>query len=327
MNCGSHWKIGVVAAALILSVTGQGVCFPLIVKDDRNKDIEITARPQRIISLAPTNTELLFSLGLEKEIVGVTSFCDYPEAAKQKEKVGGFLEVNAERIVALKPDVILAFGTMQLPIAEALEKRGLIVFWLYPRTVNDIMDSFERVGRLTGAEQQARRLRDAVEKDISELRKTLAASNKQSPTVFRVMDFNRPATIGKESFQTDLFSLAGGKNAFPAEGKDYVEMDESELIKRDPTFILVCGDDEKALKEQLKKSPVYKNLTAVRNDAIVVMPCELTCRPGPRIGLMARRLAHALHPEIPELSSEAVSAGTPARARSRANGGCGCSSE
>ncbi|HEX9020489.1 MAG TPA: helical backbone metal receptor, partial [Nitrospirota bacterium] len=155
------------AVLMIAGAAGRGVCFPVKVADDRKKAIEIPEQPRRIISLAPTNTELLFALGLEKKIIGVTSYCDYPEAARRKEIVGGFADVDVEKIVALHPDVILAFGAMQLPAVEELERRGQRVFWIYPHTVADILDSFERIGMITGAVQEARQLRNALEKKIA----------------------------------------------------------------------------------------------------------------------------------------------------------------
>jgi iron complex transport system substrate-binding protein len=296
MTSTSAWRMLALVVFILGSFCAEGLSFPVMEKDDRNKEIVLSTRPLRIISLAPTNTELLFALGLDKEIVGVTQYCNYPEAARKKEKVGGFINFDLERIRALQPDLILAFGTMQLPVVEAMEKSGFRVFWIYPHTVDDILASFERVGRLTGAVQEARQLRAAVEREVIDLRKEFSAlPESKRPTVLRVMSLNQPATIGAESFQTDLFRLAGGRNAFPAAGQDYFELDAQELIMGDPAVVLVCGNDEKSLKQKIKGSPLYGNLPAVKKDAVLVMPCELTCRPGPRIAETARRLARYLH--------------------------------
>jgi iron complex transport system substrate-binding protein len=292
----TYW-IAILACLMIGAICAQGICFPVKEVDDRKKVIQVPAKPGRIISLGPTPTELLFALGLEKEIVGVSRYCDYPEAAKKKEKVGGFVDVDIERIVALRPDLIVAFGTLQLPIVEALEKRGLTVFWIYPNSVNDILDSFTRVGRISGAVREAGELRTSVEKELAALRSVIGNIREEDrPSVFRVMSFNTRATIGADSFQTELFSLAGGRNAFPAPGKDYIELDALELSKGDPGAVLVCGEDEKGLKQKMTDSPLYKDIAAVKNGSVLVMPCELTCRPGPRIAEAARRLARLLHP-------------------------------
>ena len=299
VNMRSFYMVLFLVVVMMAGLCGQSIGFPLKAIDDRNKEIEFSTRPLRIVSLAPTNTELLYALGLEQEIVGVTSYCDYPAAAKNKEKVGGFAKFDIDKICALKPDLILAFGTIQLPTVEALEQRGQKVFWIYPHTMKDILNSFERVGAITGATQEARLLRVAVEKEMSALQNMLGAiyADKR-PSIYRVMGFNPPATIGAVSFQTDIFNLAGGKNAFPDAGKDFFELDAQELIKRDPDVILVCGDDEKEWKQKLKDSPVYGKLTAVRKDAILVIPCDLTCKPGPRVAELARRIALYLYPAL-----------------------------
>ncbi len=283
---------------IVAALGGQAIGFPLTAVDDRKKEIVIPAKPGRIISLVPTHTELLFALGLDKEIVGVTRYCDYPPAVATKEKVAGFIDVDADRIVALKPDLILAFGTMQLPAVAELEKRGLRVFWVYPRSVNEVLDSFERVGKITGREQEARQLRASVEREVTALRKQFAGlSDEKRPRVFRVMSMNTAATIGADNFQTDLFAVAGGRNAFASSGKDYFEMDAEALRKGDPEVMLICGDDEQGLKQKLRESALYGSLTAVKKGSILVMPCELTCRPGPRIAVAAKRLAEDLHPK------------------------------
>lgn len=291
------------ALFLVVFITGglcgQATCFPLKATDDRKKEIELPTRPGRIISLVPTHTELLFALGLEKEIVGVSRYCDYPAAARKKEQVGGFIDVDMEKIVALRPDLILAFGTMQLPVVEALEKRGLRVFWIYPHNVQEVLESFTRVGRITGAVREAAELRTSVEKDLESLRKALGnIPDEKRPTVFRVMSFNTRATVGRDSFQTDLFYVAGGRNTFPAPGKDYFELDAEQLAKGDPTVVLVCGNDEQGLKQQMKDNPLYKDLPAVMKGSVLVLPCEFTCRPGPRIAETARKIARYLYPEL-----------------------------
>jgi len=291
-------KTGFLMVVMLAGVYSQGICFPLTAKDDRGKEIEFKERPRRIVSLVPTQTELLFSLGLGKEVVGVTTYCNYPEAAKHKEEIGGFAEFDVEKICALKPDLILSFGTIQSPVTEELEKRGLKVFWMYPHTVNEILGSIERVGEITGTIREARQLRESVEKEINSLRKALGSiPDEKRPSVYRVMTIDPPATIGAESFQSDLFYLAGGKNAFADVKKDYFQLDAKELISRNPDLIIICGTDETGSKQKLKYSPVYKDMVAVKNDSILVIPCDLICRPGPRVAETAARIARSLHRE------------------------------
>ena len=289
---------GFLVAVILAGVSSQAFCFPIKAKDDRGKEFEFAEPPRRIVSLVPTQTELLFSLGLEEETVGVTSYCSYPQAAGNKEKVGGFAEFDIKKIIALNPDLILAFGSVQLPAVEALEKKGKKVFWIYPHTVSDILASIERVGEITGKVQEGKRLRDAAERKAAALRSAAGAiPDEKRPSIFRVMGMNPPATIGADSFQSDVFYLAGGKNAFADVKKDYFEVDANELLKRNPDVIIICGDDEKTARQSLLESPVYNKLTAVKNGSMLVIPCELICRPGQRVIETAERIARYLHPD------------------------------
>jgi iron complex transport system substrate-binding protein len=289
---------GFLVAVIMAGVCSQGLCFPVTAKDDRGKEFMFKEVPRRIVSLVPTQTELLYSLGLEQAVVGVTTFCDYPETARQKEKIGGFAEFDLDRISALKPDLILSFGSVQREVIEELEKRDLKVFWMYPHTMNEILDSFERVGEITGKKQEAKKLRESVEKEINALRTALGTiPDQKRPTVFRVMGIDPPATIGAGSFQSDVFYLAGGKNAFADVKKDYFRLDPQELLRRDPDLVVVCGDNEVEARRNLRDNPVFKNLTAVKNGSILVIPCDLICRPGPRVAETAGKIARSLHPE------------------------------
>jgi iron complex transport system substrate-binding protein len=284
-----------IAALMTVCTAGQALSFPVTVMDDRGKEITLAEKPRRIVSMAPTHTELLFLLGLEKEVTGVTSYCTYPEQAKQKKRIGGFAEFDIEKIMAADPDLVLSLGTIQLPAVKELEKRGKKVFWIYPRTVNGILASFEQVGRLTGKEQEARQIRKSAEKRIKAIRTASGDNDGKRSSIYRVMGVNPPATIGAESFQSDVFFLAGGRNAFADVKKDFFEVDPRDLIKRDPDVIVICGDDEKAARRKLSGDPTYAALTAVKNGSVLVIPCDLTCRPGPRVVELIERLALGVH--------------------------------
>ena len=256
--------------------------------------------PQRIVSLAPSNTEILFALGLGDKVVGVTSYCNYPEEAKEKEIIDGFLNPDLEKVIALKPDLILAYSTLQKPLVSKLEERGQTVFWFYTHTVNDILESFERIGEVTGKADAAQRLRKDVENRIELVQKKVKNIPEQErPTVFRVhsAQLGTIGTIGGDAFQTDVYRLAGGKNIFADTKKDYFNINLETLLKLDPDIIVVAGDDEIETKSKIKNREGWEDLTAVKTDRIVVIPAELICRPNPRLGLTVERLAKEFHPE------------------------------
>ena len=152
-------RLGICVVLLSLLVTMVAGCQPQFqpgtFTDDMGREVTIDKVPQRIVSLAPSHTEILFALGLGDRIVGVTRYCNYPEEAKEKEKIGGFATPDLEKIIALKPDLILAKGTLQKSLVTKLEERGQTVFWIYPHTVSDILESFERIGKITGSSSAA----------------------------------------------------------------------------------------------------------------------------------------------------------------------------
>ncbi|MBI2849621.1 MAG: cobalamin-binding protein [Chloroflexi bacterium] len=254
--------------------------------------------PQRIVSLAPSNTEILFALGLGDKVVGVTSYCNYPEEAKKREIIGGFANPNLEKVIALRPDLILAFGDLQKPLVREFKERGQTVFWTYPHTVDEILESFERIGELTGKEAAARQLRKDVEKRIETVQgRVKNIPEQERPTVFRVHSGRPLGTIGGHAFQTGVYRLAGGRNIFADTKKDYFEVDLETLLKLEPDIIVVAGGNEIEAKARIRSLEGLENLHAIKTGRIVVIPAELICQAGPRLGLGIERLAREFHPE------------------------------
>jgi len=267
--------------------------------DDLGREVRINEVPQRIVSLAPSHTEILFAIGLGDRIVGVTRYCNYPEEAKEKEKIGGFATPDLEKIIALKPDLILAFGSLQKSMVSKLEERGQTVFWLYPHTVKDILESFERIGEITGKVAAAKQLKKRIEERIRVVQENVKdIPEREKVTVFRVMGLDPLGTIGGDAFQTDVYRLAGGRNIFGNTKKDYFELDLQTLVTLEPDIIVICGEDEEEAKRRVKDQKGWEGLTAVKTDRIVVISCDLICRPSPRIAQTIEQLAKEFYPEL-----------------------------
>jgi len=284
---------------LISTVVGCQPKFqPGTFTDDLGREVYLESIPQRIVSLAPSHTEILFALGLGDRVVGVTRYCNYPEEAKEKEKIGGFATAEIEKIIALKPDLILAFGTLQKSLVTELEDKGQTVFHLYPHNVKDILESFERIGEITGSSTAAKQLRKEIEERIETVQARIRNIPEQErPTVFRVMGLDPPATIGGDAFQTDVYRLAGGRNIFGNTKKDYFQLDLQTLVTLEPDIIVVCGEDEHEVKARIKSQEGWEALTAVKADRVVVISCDLICRPSPRLAQTIEQLAKEFHPE------------------------------
>jgi len=266
--------------------------------DDMGREVRIERVPQRIISLAPSHTEILFALGLSDRVIGVTRYCNYPEEAKEKEIIGGFATPDIEKIIALKPDLVLAFGTVQTSQVAELEDRGQTVFWLYPHTVEDILESFVRIGEITGKVDAAKQLKEGIEERIRVVQENVKdIPEREKVTVFRVMGLDPPATIGGDAFQTDTYRLAGGRNVFGNTKKDYFQFDLQTLVTLEPDIIVICGEDEEEAKARIKSQEGWEDLEAVKTDRIVVISCDLICRPSPRLAETIELLAGKFYPE------------------------------
>ena len=155
-----------------------------------------------------------------------------------------------------------------------------------------------KIGELTGSTASAQKLRKDVEARIENIESKLKdIPEDERPSVFRVMGLDPPATIGGLSFQTDDYRIAGSRNIFADIDKDYFELELKTLIDLDPDIIVICGEDEEEAKRKIKDQEGWGDLTAVKMDRIVVISCNLICRPSPRIGQTIEQLAKAFHPE------------------------------
>lgn len=272
--------------------------FPLTITDDLGRQVTVKKTPQRIVSLAPSNTEILFALGLGDRVVGVTTFCDYPAEAKKKEKIGGFKNPNLEKVIALKPDLVLATGGIQQPFIQELEKAGIPVFVLHPKNLNQIIAGIQTVGKITGQLEESKRLTARMSKTIADISSKVTSQKKRSrPKVF-VEIFNQPLySAGAGTFINDLIKISGGKNIAAQAGSGYVVYSLENLLKEDPDiYIAMKGSmNDPGL---LKKRTGFSDLKAVKNNRVYVVDDNLVSRPGPRIVQGLKIVAKAIYPQL-----------------------------
>ncbi|NOT62041.1 MAG: ABC transporter substrate-binding protein, partial [Acidobacteria bacterium] len=264
------------------------------VTDELNRTVAINANPQRIISLAPNLTEMLFALGLGDRVIGVTSYCDYPPAAKTKEKVGDTLTPNLERIIALKPDLVIVTTSSQLEkITRQLDQLQIPVYVTNPRSVNEVLASLQHLGDVTGATAQAAKLHDELQTRINAVTARVAAQPKPK-ALFLVQD--TPLLVaGSDTFLHDLVTLAGGES-ITVDVKGYPQFSREIAIARAPEVIIDPGRPEnKALADSVLRKD-YATTPAIKQNRIIHIDPDLTNRPGPRLIEGLEQLAHALHP-------------------------------
>ncbi|MDA8233510.1 MAG: cobalamin-binding protein [Clostridia bacterium] len=272
--------------------------FPLKITDATKNEVVIEAKPKRIVSLTPSNTEILFALGLEKEIVGVTTWCDYPAKAKEKEKIGD-LTTNVEKVVALQPDLVVATASMNDQAIGALRKLGVTVLAVEPQNVREVTDAVQLIAKATGKETKGQEVVKGMQDILAQVEKKLSQlTAEQKVKVFIEVGYEPLFTAGKGSFVDDLVRSAGGINV-ASEVKAYQQYSLEQLLTVNPQVILAT--DYYYLKENQKveKRADWKNIEAVKQGRVIGnLDANLLTRPGPRSAEAVKAIAQALYPDL-----------------------------
>ncbi|MBE9503078.1 MAG: cobalamin-binding protein [Proteobacteria bacterium] len=267
-----------------------------IFSDDLKRTVEIKQTPSRIVSLAPSITEILFALDLNKEVVGVTQFSNYPPATKGIKKVGSYIKLNIEVIVGLSPDLIIATadGNPRESV-EKLEELGIPVFVIYPKKMVDIYRNLRAIGAITGKIVEAERLASSLEGRINAIANKVR--NSPRPKVFLQLGTNPLYTAGKGTFMDQLIELAGGVNIVGGSLVRYPAYSMEEVLSRNPDFIFstLMDGNNADIKVFWKK---WDTLSAVKSGRIFSINPDLVNRPSPRIADGLEAIAKKIHPEI-----------------------------
>ena len=257
--------------------------------------------PQRIISLAPSNTEILFALGLADRLVAVTDYCNYPPEAKTKPSIGGFSTPNIEEIVALSPDLVLATSIHENKIIPQLESKGLTVFALAPKTLDEVLASIKLMGEVTGKEKEADELLKKMQDRIKVVTdKTSSLPEAKRPAVFYLTWHDPLMTSGVGTLLQELIQKAGGRNIF-AEVIGTKSVDLELLVARNPQVMIAgvgMGSGGDKTYQYLKTESRLQNTEASKNGRIYQINMDLTGRAGPRIVDGLEQFARCIHPEI-----------------------------
>lgn len=295
--------VGIIVLALVATGLSSGCSLfgggkrPVAAVDAGGREISLEEAPGRIVSLAPSNTEILFALGLGDRVVGVTNYCNYPAEVAGVEKVGDYWSPNYEAIVALEPDLILAVGTPDSQQVIDLEGYGLTVFLLQAETVEQVPEDIRLIGTITGATEAAEALAGEVTGRIDAVKAavgSVAATDRAS--VFWVLDSGL-WTVGPGSFVHDLITLAGGSNVATDLGQAYAQYSMEGLLQADPDVIIVPLLDS-TLGDALTALEGWDSLRAVREGRVFQVDPDVVSRPGPRIAEAIELVAGLIYPDL-----------------------------
>ncbi|MFC1991799.1 ABC transporter substrate-binding protein [Chloroflexota bacterium] len=304
------YKVLMVSLAISLVLCFSTVCRTAV-EEEVQSSIEITDQmgrtvilekvPERIVSLAPTNTEILYALGLGDKVVGVTKYCDYPGEAQGKPNIGGFSTPNLEEIVALSSDLVIAAPRHVDEIIPQLEEKGLTVYGLNPKTLDTILEAITLLGDITGSEDEASRLVVDMESRIEAVTDKISSlTEEEKPSVFYLTWHDPLKTSGSGSLINELIEKAGGKNIYSdVSGTQTIDLET--LVARNPQ-VMIAGigmgsGEDKTLQYILGESRL-ENTEAGKNGYIYGIDMDLTGRGGPRIVDGLEQFARCIHPDI-----------------------------
>ena len=276
--------------------------FPLDITDQMGRVVTIEKMPETIVSLSPGHTEIMYALGLEDKLVGVTEYCDYPEAAKDKPTVGGYSTVDIEKVVEIQPDLILATNIHKAEVIPELERLGLTVLNLYPKTLDEVLEAITLIGQCTGKEEEASRLVTEMRNRIKAVTdKTANLTEAQRMRVFYTLWHDPLRTVGSDNRIHELIVLAGGINIAQDLSGISTTISLEAVIEANPEVIIAgvgMGSGEDLPLQFALTEPRLKDVDARINDRVYGINNNLIGRPGPRIVDALEQLAKMIHPEI-----------------------------
>jgi iron complex transport system substrate-binding protein len=280
------------------------------VVDDEGYTTNLTSVPRRIISLAPSNTQILFAVGVGDKVVAVTDYDQYPYnftawiAAGNMTSIGGFSTPNKETIASLNPDLILA-TTINAPDVVTLRSLGYNVLVLNPNDVNGVLKDITMVGKATRADHNAAALVNSLNDQISAITTKIAAANVAKPLVYYEV-WNSPLmSAGATSFINDVIVKAGGQNIFENETQQYPTVSSETIVQKNPDVIMLPTNMALTTEapfygsvDAVKARPGWSSISAIYNNRIIIIDGDLFAQAGPRIADQIAAAAKAFYPDL-----------------------------
>jgi iron complex transport system substrate-binding protein len=291
-------NISTIFFLILLLLLQPGGLLAGSVTDQVGRTLVVPENPRRVIALAPSITEIIYDLGQEKRLVGVTQYSTFPPEAEALPRVGSYVRLDIEKIVILKPDLCLAIKDGNPKhIIDKIVALGIPVYVINPRNLQQIMDTITRLGSLLHAKQAATKLVYDMEKRIGQVRAQVK-KGRHKPRIFFQIDAEPLFSAGTNTFIHELIELAGGINTTAGE-VSYPRYSWEDIIVLQPEIVLISSMAGGLAPEYLLQSwKKWDQLTAVINDQIFVVDAELFDRPTPRLVDGLEKIAAIIHPEL-----------------------------
>jgi iron complex transport system substrate-binding protein len=268
------------------------------VTDGMGRKVTVVRIPKRIVSTVPSNTEILYDLGLKDKVIAVTSHCGKTCDITGKTVIGGWSDKTIiDKIVRLKPDLVLAFGGLQSPLATELEKRSITTFVFFPQTVEQTLEQILLVGKLAGTTKQAFDIVNRCRNNLKKIEnKFHDIPTEKRLKALRLMSLEA-MVIGGKSFQSDILKRAGGTNIFEDTKEAYPIVSLEDVKVKDPDIIIFNRDNEQEAIKWFLEQPGWNELRAAKERRLMSISCDYICHPNTRIDETVEILARRFYPE------------------------------
>ena len=292
-----RFMASLLAFAWVVLILAPPAARALEFVDEVGNRVAVPPRPQRIIALVPSLTEILFSLGLDDRVVGVTDFATYPPAARKKPKIGSFFNLNLEKIISLHPDLIVAsMDGKQEKIIASLREFHLPIYRVNPKSLNDIYRSISNLGEITATLPQAHRVILSMKKRVGMVEKRVARLPKVR--VFYQVGVDPIVTVNGDTFAADLIRRAGGILVTKKNPVLYPRYSIERVIADNPQVIIISSMSPTTNYRRFAGTWTrWRSIEAVRLHRVYVIDADLVDRPSPRIVQGLEKIARLLHPE------------------------------
>lgn len=273
----------------------EASAFPMTITDRLGRKLEINSVPEKIVTLTPSVTESVYALGAGDQIVGVSSYSDYPEAAAEKPVVGNAFQLNFEQILLLEPDLIIGDAQLVQNHMAKLEELGLPVLAIDPANLQEVMEDLLLIGRAIDQEDVARQVVREMQAKIDLVTKMVKGIPEEDRPLVFVEVWDEPLmTCGPGSFMQELIELAGGENLAADAGDAWVEYSSEQVLMKDPDVILLT----RPYAQEVMARVAWQQVRAVVTDNVIEVDADPFVRTTPRLADTLVDLANILHPEI-----------------------------
>lgn len=268
------------------------------VTDDVGNEITFEEVPETIVSLQPSNTEILFALGVGDKIVGATDYDTYPAEALEIERVSDSVAFNAERITELNPDVVIAYTIGQEEALQLLEDTGLKVFVIESATsFEDVYGDIEQLATVMGIEDKGQEVISSIQDTIQGVQERVKSATPLKKVYYEISPSPDIYTTGSKTFQQEILAAASVDNVF-SDQEGWISVSEEDVTVKNPEIILTTANYLDDAPGEIKSRAGWDKIQAVQKDSVFLVDGDVISRPGPRIGEAVELIAKTVYPEL-----------------------------